>query len=61
MTSLSAIEASHSVDPDAAHNLYCAEIAFHEARQTHVDEWIRAAADRLHEAIVLCGIDQTPK
>jgi hypothetical protein len=36
----------------AANALYDAEVALHIARQTHVDEWIAAAADRLHEAIL---------
>ena len=34
----------------AARRLYEAELALHEARQTHVDRWIAAAYDRLHEA-----------
>ena len=37
---------------DAARRLYDAEVALHIARQTGVDAWIRAAADRLHEAVV---------
>lgn len=32
--------------------MYDAEIALHIAHQTHVDEWIAAAADKLHDAIV---------
>jgi hypothetical protein len=36
---------------DAAHALYRAEIAVHDAHQTHVDEWIAAANDRLHVAV----------
>jgi hypothetical protein len=35
----------------AAVRLYAAECALHDAHQTHVDEWIRAAGDRLHEAV----------
>lgn len=35
----------------AAIRMYDAEIALHIARQTGVDPWIAAAADRLHEAI----------
>jgi len=31
--------------------LYEAEVALHTARQSGVDPWIRAATDRLHEAI----------
>jgi hypothetical protein len=41
--------------------LYEAETALHIARQTGVDNWIRAAADRLHEALLAhsteCGWD----
>jgi hypothetical protein len=32
--------------------LYDAEVALHIAHQTHVDAWIAAAAERLHDAIV---------
>jgi hypothetical protein len=32
--------------------LYNAEVALHDARGSHVDAWIMAAADRLHDAIV---------
>lgn len=35
----------------AESRMYEAEIALHDARQTQVDEWINAAANRLHEAI----------
>jgi len=35
-----------------ARRLYDAEVALHIARQSHVDAWIRAAADRLHEAVL---------
>ena len=35
----------------AARRLYDAEVALHTARQTHVDQWISAAYDRLHEAV----------
>ena len=34
-----------------AERLYDAECALHAARQTHVDEWIKRAADRLHTAV----------
>jgi hypothetical protein len=37
---------------DAARHLYDAEVALHIAHQTHVDAWITAAADRLHDALV---------
>jgi len=36
----------------AAHALYEAELAAHDAHQTHVDEWIKAAYDHLHVAVV---------
>jgi hypothetical protein len=36
----------------AASRLHNAELALHDARQTGVDAWIAAAADRLHEAVV---------
>jgi hypothetical protein len=35
----------------AAKRMYDAEVALHHARQTHVDAWIAAAYERLHEAI----------
>jgi hypothetical protein len=31
--------------------VYDAECALHAARQTHVDAWIAAAADHLHQAL----------
>lgn len=37
---------------DTASRLYDAEVALHIAHQTGVDNWIRAAADRLHDAVV---------
>ena len=35
----------------AAHALYSAELAVHDAHQTYVDAWIGAAHDRLHVAV----------
>ena len=35
----------------AAQHLYDAECALHAAHQSHVDAWIAAASDRLHEAV----------
>jgi dsDNA-binding SOS-regulon protein len=35
----------------AARALYNAEVALHDARQTHVDQWIVAAQDHLHLAV----------
>src|SRR5690242_20978 len=36
----------------AANTLYAAETALHTARQTGVDSWVKAAGDRLHDAVV---------
>ncbi|HVD88460.1 MAG TPA: hypothetical protein VNB91_06160 [Jatrophihabitantaceae bacterium] len=36
---------------DAARALYDAEVALHDAHQTHVDQWIAAAQDHLHLAV----------
>ncbi|SBW26894.1 hypothetical protein FDG2_5086 [Candidatus Protofrankia californiensis] len=36
---------------DAARELYAAELALHDARQSGVDAWISAAADHLHHAV----------
>ncbi|HJQ43905.1 MAG TPA: hypothetical protein VJ831_12525 [Jatrophihabitantaceae bacterium] len=36
----------------AAQRLYDSECALHAARVTGVDEWIAAAADRLHTSLV---------
>ena len=33
-------------------NLYRSELALHDAHQTHEDNWIAAAADRLHQAVL---------
>ena len=35
----------------AAQELYRAELALHDAHQSHVDQWINAANERLHRAI----------
>ena len=35
-----------------AQHLYDAECALHDAHQSHVDEWIAAASNRLHDAVV---------
>jgi hypothetical protein len=35
----------------AATRMYDAEGALHAARQSHVDSWVAAAYDRLHEAV----------
>jgi hypothetical protein len=46
---------THGVDEDeqriTAEHLYNAECALHAAHQSHVDAWIAAASDRLHEAL----------
>jgi hypothetical protein len=36
----------------AAGRLFDAECALHVARQSHVDAWIAAASDRLHDAVL---------
>lgn len=36
----------------AARHMYEAEITLHAARQAHIDTWIAAASDKLHQAIV---------
>jgi hypothetical protein len=36
---------------DTAGALYRAELALHDAHQTHVDAWIDAANDQLHAAV----------
>lgn len=41
----------HTRAADAAQHLY-EECALHTAHQSHVDAWIAAAGDRLHEAVV---------
>jgi hypothetical protein len=42
--------ASSRVD-EAADRLYCAEVALHAARSSHVDAWINAAYENLHVAV----------
>ena len=37
--------------PTTAENLYSAECALHAAHQSHVEEWIIAASERLHVAV----------
>jgi len=37
---------------EAAARLYDSEVALHAAHQSHVDAWITAASDRLHEAVL---------
>jgi hypothetical protein len=36
----------------AAWHMYEAELALHDARGSHVDAWIAAAAEKLHQAVV---------
>ena len=55
MTTITASPAPAAVKAafDAAcRQLFRAEQALHDARQTGVDQWIAAAADRLHEALL---------
>ena len=47
----SAATQSRTAVQQAATRLYDAEVALHHARQTHVDEWISAASERLHTAV----------
>ena len=47
-----AVEQALTEKESAAHALYRAELALHDAHQTHVDEWIRAAHDHLHAAVL---------
>jgi hypothetical protein len=42
----------HTDVDEAARRLYDAEVALHVAHQTAVDEWIAAAADGLHRAVL---------
>jgi hypothetical protein len=42
---------SYTHEQAVAH-LYDAECALHAARQSHVDAWISAASDKLHQAIL---------
>lgn len=36
----------------AAHRLYEAELALHDAHQSHVEAWIAATSDKLHQAVL---------
>ena len=36
----------------ASRQLHDAEVALHDAHQTHVDEWITAASEHLHRAVL---------
>ncbi len=36
----------------ASRRLYAAECALHAAHQSQIDDWVAAAGDRLHEAVV---------
>jgi len=36
----------------AARKLYEAELAVHDAHQSHIDQWISAAHEKLHTAVV---------
>jgi len=52
MTTTETFDQAIAVRNVAALKLYEAEIAAHDANQTHIDEWIRAAHEHLHTAIV---------
>lgn len=53
------VERKTSMDPkseierevESAARMYACECALHNAHQSHVDAWITAASDRLHDAI----------
>jgi hypothetical protein len=47
-------EAHIAVEP-ARGRVYDAECALHATRQTHVDAWIAAAAEHLHQALLGLG------
>ncbi|MDT4938718.1 MAG: hypothetical protein QOG80_2389 [Pseudonocardiales bacterium] len=51
---MSGIEEHSAMDEYEASclDLYRSELALHDAHQTHVDRWIEAAADRLHQAVL---------
>lgn len=40
----------------AAKDLYETELALHAARQSQVDEWVRAASEHLHLAVLVLGV-----
>ena len=48
---LSKVQVTESPVQSATQRLHRAEVALHDAHTTHVDAWITAAADRLHEAV----------
>jgi hypothetical protein len=48
-----AVTACESAYRTACTQLYRCELALHDASQTGVDRWIKAAADRLHESLVV--------
>jgi hypothetical protein len=58
------IAAAGSTGEDRVHttacHLYDAECALHVAHQTHIDAWITAASDRLHQALAahLAAVDE---
>jgi hypothetical protein len=55
MTSVTGLHDSQALQGECeqtAAQLYNAELALHCAHQAHVDAWISAASDRLHEAVV---------
>jgi hypothetical protein len=52
MDTTTALDASRDRIVSAARHLYDAECALHVAHQTRVDAWVKAASDRLHDAVV---------
>jgi hypothetical protein len=61
-TTITTTDQDHSEQAASATavQLHRAELALHDARQTCVDAWISAAADRLHEAVVAYTQTQAP-
>jgi hypothetical protein len=58
MTAMATIEDRHTsaesldaVRRDLSREVFETELALHDARQSGVDAWIKAAADHLHRAI----------
>jgi hypothetical protein len=51
VTADAAYSGPRSMAQVAAREMFEAELALHDARQSRVDSWIRAASDHLHDAI----------
>lgn len=44
---------------DASRELYDAEVALHASHQSQVDEWVHAANEHLHMALLVLGVAET--